>query len=70
METKMILHSHFMPAIHKTFTKLVQIITHSVSKIIYPEGLYIAERCNEKLNSSAAQNLCKTKRLKRHFKKN
>lgn len=40
METSMILHSHFMPAIHKTCTKLVQLITYSRSKIIYPEGLY------------------------------
>lgn len=36
----MILHSHFMPAIHKTFAKLVQLIIYSRSTIIYPEGLY------------------------------
>lgn len=40
MGISMILHSLFMPTIHNTFTKLVQLITYSRSEIIHREYLY------------------------------
>lgn len=60
METSMILHSNFMLSIHKTFIKLVQLITYSRSKIIHPEGLYAAERssaCAEFMQDQTFKNI-------------